>query len=64
LQKLCGLPLSTYFSAVKIRWLLDNIDAVKNAVEQDRLMVGTVDTWLIYVSIFSLSTFDSHANFH
>ncbi|CAB4019362.1 glycerol kinase-like isoform X1 [Paramuricea clavata] len=48
IRKLCGLPLSTYFSAVKIRWLLDNIDAVKNAVEQDRLMVGTVDTWLIY----------------
>ena len=36
---------------MKIRWLLDNIKAVKNAVEEDRLMVGTVDTWLIYVSV-------------
>ena len=36
---------------MKIRWLLDNIEEVKNAVTQDNLMVGTVDTWLIYVSM-------------
>ncbi|KAH8819172.1 hypothetical protein F5884DRAFT_759744 [Xylogone sp. PMI_703] len=47
LQK-CGLPLSTYPSSVKLRWLLDNVDAIKEAYAQGRLAFGTVDTWLIY----------------
>ncbi|KAJ8322665.1 Glycerol kinase [Batrachochytrium dendrobatidis] len=50
-QSICGLPLSTYFSAVKLRWLLDNIKAVQDANQTDRLMFGTIDSWLIYVSI-------------
>jgi len=33
LQSLCGLPLSTYFSAVKYRWLLDNVPCVREATE-------------------------------
>lgn len=48
-----GLPLSTYFSAVKIRWLLQNVPAVKNAVADGECLVGTVDTWLIWVSFFA-----------
>ncbi|KAI7851755.1 hypothetical protein BDC45DRAFT_486119 [Circinella umbellata] len=48
LQHICGLPLTTYFSAVKLRWLLDNIPEVAEAKEQDRLQFGTLDTWLIY----------------
>lgn len=48
LQDLCGLPLSTYFSAVKLRWLIDNIAAVKTAVDEGRCMFGTVDTWLLW----------------
>ena len=51
LQHICGLPLTTYFSAVKLRWLLDNIPEVAEAKEQGRLQFGTLDTWLIYVSI-------------
>lgn len=47
-RKLCGLPLSTYFSAVKIRWLLDNVAAVQDALSKNTLMVGTVDSWLLY----------------
>jgi glycerol kinase len=47
-SKICGLPFSTYFSAVKLRWLLDNVHAVKHANLEDRLMVGTIDSWLIY----------------
>lgn len=44
-----GLPLSTYFSAAKLRWLLDNDDQVREEYEKgDNLMFGTVDTWLIY----------------
>ena len=49
LQKLCGLPINTYFSAVKLRWLLDNCDAVKKAVAEERCLFGTVDSWLIWV---------------
>ncbi|KAI9491610.1 hypothetical protein BDB00DRAFT_766768 [Zychaea mexicana] len=48
LQHICGLPLTTYFSAVKLRWLLDNIPEVAEAKEQGRLQFGTLDTWLIY----------------
>ncbi|XP_030834151.1 glycerol kinase [Strongylocentrotus purpuratus] len=48
LQPLCGLPLSTYFSAVKVRWLLDNVPEVKKAVDDGRCMFGTVDSWLTW----------------
>ncbi|XP_029832359.2 glycerol kinase isoform X1 [Ixodes scapularis] len=48
LKKKCGLPLSTYFSAVKLVWLLENIPGVKQAVEDGRCMFGTVDTWILF----------------
>ena len=48
LQHLCGLPISTYFSALKLRWLLDNVPQVSAAANGDRLQFGTVDSWLIY----------------
>uniref|UniRef100_UPI00398E33D9 glycerol kinase isoform X2 n=1 Tax=Pristiophorus japonicus TaxID=55135 RepID=UPI00398E33D9 len=48
LQAKTGLPISTYFSAVKLRWLLDNVDQVKKAVADGRAMFGTVDSWLIW----------------
>lgn len=50
LRSICGLPLTTYFSAVKLRWMLDHEPAVKEAHEKNRLQFGTIDTWLIYVS--------------
>uniref|UniRef100_A0A3Q1J489 glycerol kinase n=1 Tax=Anabas testudineus TaxID=64144 RepID=A0A3Q1J489_ANATE len=43
-----GLPISTYFSAVKLRWLMDNVDKVHEAVVSHRAMFGTVDSWLIW----------------
>lgn len=43
-----GLPLSTYFSAVKIRWLIDNVPAVAEAVKAKTCKFGTVDSWLLY----------------
>uniref|UniRef100_A0A671V5E3 glycerol kinase n=1 Tax=Sparus aurata TaxID=8175 RepID=A0A671V5E3_SPAAU len=43
-----GLPISTYFSAVKLRWLMDNVDEVREAVVCHRAMFGTVDSWLIW----------------
>ncbi|KAI8958361.1 glycerol kinase [Daldinia sp. FL1419] len=46
--ELCGLPLSTYPSSVKLVWLLKNNLTVRNAYEEGRLAFGTVDSWLIY----------------
>uniref|UniRef100_A0A8C3Q1V7 Probable glycerol kinase n=1 Tax=Chrysolophus pictus TaxID=9089 RepID=A0A8C3Q1V7_CHRPC len=43
-----GLPLSTYFSAVKLRWLLDNVEEIRQAVDDGRAMFGTIDSWLIW----------------
>lgn len=48
-QEICGLPIHNYFSAVKVRWLMDKIPQVKFAVENKRALFGTVDTWLIWV---------------
>jgi len=42
-----GLPPSTYFSATKIRWLLDHVDTVRDAARAGRAQCGTIDTWLI-----------------
>ena len=49
----CGLPINTYFSAVKMRWLLDNVPAIRTAHDNGNLVFGTIDTWLIYVSLIS-----------
>ncbi|CAH0547152.1 unnamed protein product [Brassicogethes aeneus] len=48
LKPLCGLPLSPYFSAVKLKWLQDNITKVKKAIVAGNCFFGTVDTWLIW----------------
>jgi glycerol kinase len=48
LQDICGLPISTYPSAVKLMWLMRNVDKVKQAYEAGRLAFGTPDTWLLY----------------
>ena len=44
----CGLPVSTYFSGTKMKWMLDNIAEVQQAAKQGRLMFGTIDAWLIW----------------
>lgn len=44
-----GLILSTYFSAFKIKWLVENIQEVKDACKENRCMFGTVDTWILWV---------------
>lgn len=48
LQELCGLPLSTYPSSVKLVWLLRHVESVKKAYEEGRLVFGTIDSWLIF----------------
>ena len=44
----CGLPLATYFSGPKIRWLLDNTPGARAAAERGELLFGTIDAWLIW----------------
>ncbi|MGH3826101.1 MAG: glycerol kinase GlpK [Pseudonocardiaceae bacterium] len=43
-----GLPLSTYFSGPKIRWILDQVDGARQRAEQGELRFGTIDTWLLW----------------
>lgn len=43
-----GLPLATYFSGPKIKWMLDNIPGLCDAAEAGNLLFGNIDTWLIW----------------
>ncbi|HWP41288.1 MAG TPA: glycerol kinase GlpK, partial [Tepidisphaeraceae bacterium] len=43
-----GLPLATYFSGPKIRWILDHIPGVREPARQGRVIFGNIDTWLIW----------------
>jgi glycerol kinase len=43
-----GLPLASYFSALKLRWLLDNVPGVRARAEAGDLAFGTMDTWLLW----------------
>lgn len=47
-KNICGLPISPYFSALKMRWLKDNVKAVRRASRDKRLLFGTVDTWIVW----------------
>lgn len=56
LQPLCGLPLSPYFSALKLRWLMTNVPTVKRAIENGTAMFGTIGTLLEMRRNFPLKT--------
>ena len=43
-----GLIIDAYFSATKIKWILDNVPGARKRAEMGKLMFGTVDTWLIW----------------
>lgn len=43
-----GLPIDAYFSATKIRWILDNVDGAREKAKQGKLAFGTVDSWLVW----------------
>lgn len=47
-RPLTGLPISTYFSAYKFRWLVENVNGIEKAIAEDTCFLGTVDTWLIW----------------
>ena len=43
-----GLPLATYFSGPKVRWILDNVDGARDKAEAGDLLFGNMDTWVLW----------------
>lgn len=43
-----GLPLATYFSGPKIKWILDNVAGVREKAEKGEVLFGNIDTWVIW----------------
>ena len=43
-----GLVIDAYFSATKLKWILDNVEGARERAERGELLFGTVDTWLIW----------------
>ncbi|MCK4666334.1 glycerol kinase GlpK [Candidatus Dependentiae bacterium] len=43
-----GLPLDPYFSATKIKWIIDNIPGVEQKIKDHQVIFGTVDTWILW----------------
>ncbi len=43
-----GLPLATYFSGPKLKWMLDNLPGVRAKAEKGELLFGNMDTWIIW----------------
>ncbi len=48
IRRSTGLVIDAYFSATKIRWLLDHVSGARNAAERGELAFGTIDSWLLY----------------
>jgi glycerol kinase len=48
LREKTGLPLATYFSGTKIRWVLDNVEGARARAEAGDLVFGNMDTWVIW----------------
>ena len=43
-----GLPLATYFSGPKVKWMLENVDGLQGRAEKGDLLFGNIDTWLVW----------------
>ncbi|GAA4835659.1 glycerol kinase GlpK [Luteimicrobium xylanilyticum] len=43
-----GLPLATYFSGPKVKWILDNVEGARDAAERGDLLFGNTDTWTLW----------------
>jgi glycerol kinase len=43
-----GLPLATYFSGMKIKWILDNVEGVRQRAEHGEVIFGNIDSWLLW----------------
>jgi glycerol kinase len=47
-KQVCGLPLATYFSGPKVKWILDNVDGARERAEKGELLFGNTDTWVLW----------------
>jgi len=47
-QARTGLPLATYFSGPKIKWILDNVPGARKRAEKGELIFGNMDTWVLW----------------
>ena len=48
IRRKCGVVLDAYFSATKIRWILDHVPGARAKAERGELLFGNIDTWLIW----------------
>ena len=48
IRALTGLPLASYFSALKLQWLLDNVPGARDAAMRGELLFGTMDCWVTW----------------
>tara|TARA_R110000782_G_scaffold178056_2_gene268932 strand:- start:335 stop:1822 length:1488 start_codon:yes stop_codon:yes gene_type:complete len=47
-KKTTGLVIDSYFSGTKVKWILDNVEGAKKKAEAGDLLMGTIDTWLVW----------------
>ncbi len=47
-SKKTGLRLDAYFSATKIKWILDNVEGARDKAENGDLLFGTIDSWIVW----------------
>ena len=47
-RKKTGLVIDSYFSGTKVKWILDNVDGAREKAESGNLLMGTIDTWLVW----------------
>nr|WP_315565888.1 glycerol kinase GlpK [Arachnia propionica] len=47
-KEIVGLPLATYFSGPKVKWVLDNVEGARERAEAGDLVMGTMDTWVLW----------------
>ena len=48
IQEKTGLVIDAYFSATKLKWILDNVDGARKKAENGELAFGTIDSWLVW----------------
>ena len=51
-----GLVIDSYFSATKIKWIIENVEGVKTKINENKVLFGTIDSWLIY----NMTSFKNH----
>src|SRR5215469_2122992 len=62
IQERTGLPIDPYFSATKLRWLLDNVEGARDLAAREEWLAGTTDAWILWCLIGEHCTDDSTAS--